>query len=107
MVLATVYVLGMAQILVFGGRALADRAAAVIVVGTALAMTAALGLKYALSPISSDQSDYRGPAGALGLAALVLAAVVPRRVFSAPLRKGVEWPEYGLQVLLRRSCSGC
>lgn len=100
-ILATVYVLGMAQILVFGGRALADRAAAVIVVGTALAMSAALGLKYALSSHNPAISlIIAGLAGALGLAALVLAAVVPRRAFSAPLRKGVEWAEYGLQALV-------
>ncbi|MGV7852836.1 type VII secretion integral membrane protein EccD, partial [Mycobacterium kansasii] len=42
-ILGTVIVLGIAAILVLGGRALEDRAAAVIVVATALAMTAALG----------------------------------------------------------------
>ena len=98
-VLATVFVLGIAAILVLGGRALADRAAAVTVVGTALAMCAALGLKYALS--SHDRAVSLIMAGlivALGLAALVIAAVVPRRAFSAPFRKLVEWSEYGLQV---------
>lgn len=98
-VLATAFVLGIAAILVLGGRALTDRAAAVTVVGTALAMSAALGLKYALS--SHDRSISLIVAGlivALGLAALVIAAVVPRRVFSAPFRKIVEWTEYALQV---------
>jgi type VII secretion integral membrane protein EccD len=98
-VLATVFVLCVAAVLVLGGRALADRAAAVTVVGTALAMCAALGLKYALS--SHDRAVSLIVAGlivALGLAGLVVAAVVPRRAFSAPFRKLVEWTEYALLV---------
>jgi hypothetical protein len=37
---------------------------------------------------------------ALGLSALVVAAVVPRRVFSATFRKVVEWLDYALQFLI-------
>ena len=100
-ILATVFVLGIALILVLGGRALADRAAAVTVVGTALAMSGALGLKYALSSHNPAISlIVAGLAAALGLAALVVAAVVPQRAFSAPLRKGVEWSEYALLALV-------
>lgn len=98
-VLSTVFVLGVAAILVLGGRALADRAAAVTVVGTALAMCAALGLKYALASHDRVVSlIVAGLIAALALAGLVIAAVVPRRAFSAPFRKLVEWAEYGLQV---------
>ncbi|GAA2428896.1 type VII secretion integral membrane protein EccD [Mycolicibacterium llatzerense] len=97
--LATGFVLGIALILVFGGRALDDRAAAVTVVGTALAMSAALGVKYALSSHNPTVSlIVAGLVAALGLSALVIAAVVPRRAFSAPVRKGIEWFEYALQA---------
>ena len=100
-ILGTVFVLGIAAILVLGGRALEDRAAAITVVGTALAMTAALGLKYALSSHNPTVSFIVGGIIiAVGLAALVIAAVVPRRPFSAPFRKLVEWLEYGLQFLV-------
>lgn len=98
-VLATAFVLGVAAILVFAGRALADRTAAITVVGTALTMCAALGLKYAVP--SHDRTIsliVAGLFGALGVAVLVIAAIVPRREFSAPFRKLVEWTEYGLQV---------
>lgn len=99
--LATVYVLALAAILVFRGRSFDDRTAAVTVVATAFAMSTALGLKYALS--SHDPRVSLLIAGlvlALGLSAVVVAAVVPQRVFSAPLRKGVEWLDYTLQVLI-------
>lgn len=98
---STVFVLGIALILVLGGRALDDRAAAVTVVGTALVMSGALGLKYALSSHNSAVSlIVAGLVAALGLSALVVAAVVPRRQFSAPLRKGIEWFEYVLTFLV-------
>ncbi|VAZ69613.1 ESX-5 secretion system protein EccD5 [Mycobacterium kansasii] len=100
-ILGTVFVLGIAAILVLGGRALKDRAAAVTVVATALAMTAALGLKYALSSHNPTISLIISTLIiAVGLAALVIAAVVPQRPFSAPFRKLVEWLEYGLQFLV-------
>lgn len=64
-------------------------------------MTAALGLKYALSSHNPTVSFIVGGIIiAVGLAALVIAAVVPRRPFSAPFRKLVEWLEYGLQFLV-------
>ncbi|MCP9276915.1 type VII secretion integral membrane protein EccD [Mycolicibacterium arenosum] len=100
-VLATVFVLGIATILVFRGRDFTDRVAAVTVVATALAMAVALGLRYVW--VSHDPVMSLGMAMgamALGFAALVVAAVVPARVFSAPFRKGVEWVSYGLQVLV-------
>lgn len=100
-ILGTVYVLGIAAILVLGARALEDRTAAVTVVGTALAMTAALGLKYALSTDNPTISlIIGGIIIAVGLTALVIAAVVPQRPFSAPFRKLVEWLEYGLLFLV-------
>lgn len=100
-VLATGFVLGIAAILVLGARALDDRAAAVTVVGTALAMAAAVDLKYALTSHDPTVSVIMaGLVVALGLAALVIAAVVPRRAFSAPFRKIVEWTEYGLIALV-------
>lgn len=100
-ILATVFVLGVAAILVLGARSLDDRTAAVTVVGTALAMTAALGLKYALTTHNPLVSlIVGGLILALGLAALVIASVVPQRPFSAPFRKLVEWLEYLLQFLV-------
>lgn len=100
-ILGTAFVLGIATILVLGGRALDDRAAAVTVVGTALAMAAALGLKYALSAHNPTIAlIICGLIMALGLAALIIAAVVPQRPFSAPFRKLVEWFEYGLIFLV-------
>lgn len=100
-ILGTVFVLGIAAILVLGGRALDDRAAAVTVVSTALAMTAALGLKYALSSHNPTISlIIGGLIISVGLAALVIAAVVPQRPFSAPFRKLLEWLEYLLQFLV-------
>jgi type VII secretion integral membrane protein EccD len=100
-ILGTAFVLGIAAILVLGGRALTDRAAAVTIVGTALAMAAALGLKYALSSHNPTISlIVGGLIIAMGLAALVIAAVVPQRPFSAPFRKLVEWLEYLLQFLV-------
>lgn len=99
--LATVYVLTLAAILVFRGRSFADRATALTVVSTAFAMSTALALKYALTSPDSWVSLVVGAVVmALGLAAVVAAAVVPRRVFSAPFRKGVEWLDYGMQVLI-------
>ena len=100
-ILATVFVLGVAAILVLGARSLDDRTAAVTVVGTALAMTAALGLKYALTTHNPLVSlIVGGLILALGLAALVIASVVPQRPFSAPFRTLVEWLEYLLQFLV-------
>ncbi|OBI24303.1 type VII secretion integral membrane protein EccD [Mycolicibacter sinensis] len=99
--LGTVFVLMLAAILVFRGRSFADRMAAVTVVATAFVMSTALGLKYAL--LSNDPRMSLLIAGlivALGVSALVAAAVVPQRPFSAPFRKGVEWLDYGLQVLI-------
>jgi type VII secretion integral membrane protein EccD len=98
--LTTVYVLMLAAILVFRGRSFDDRATAVTVVATAFAMSTALGLKYAVSFHDARMSLLiAGLVLALGLAALVVAAVVPQRVFSAPFRKAVEWVDYLLQFL--------
>lgn len=99
--LATVYVLALSAILVFRGRSFADRATAVTVVATAFAMSTALGLKYALASHDPWMSLLIAAVVlGLGLAAVVTAAVVPQRVFSAPFRKGVEWLDYLLQVLV-------
>lgn len=99
--LTTIYVLTLAAILVFRGRSFDDRATALTVVSTAFVMSTALALKYALSSPDSRMSLVIAAAiVALGLAAVVAASVVPRRVFSAPFRKGVEWLDYGMQVLI-------
>lgn len=99
--LATLYVLALAAILVFRGRSFDDRVTAITVVATAFTMSTALGLKYALSSHDPRMSLLIAAAVlTLGLSAVVVAAVVPQRVFSAPLRKGVEWLDYGLQVLI-------
>ncbi|WP_204079390.1 type VII secretion integral membrane protein EccD [Mycobacterium riyadhense] len=99
--LSTIYVLTLAAILVFRGRSFDDRATALIVVSTAFAMTTALALKYALGSHDSRMSlVIAAVVLALGLSAVLVAAVVPRRVFSAPFRKGVEWLDYGMQVLI-------
>ncbi|MFV1504249.1 type VII secretion integral membrane protein EccD [Mycobacterium kansasii] len=99
--LSTIYVLILAAILVFRGRSFDDRATALTVVSTAFAMSTALALKYALTSADSRMSVLIGAAVvALGLSAVVAASVVPRRVFSAPFRKGVEWLDYGMQVLI-------
>lgn len=99
--LATVYVLILAAILVFTGRAFGDRAQAITVVGTALVMTTVLAVKYAVVP-NDARMNYIMAAAILGLgiAGLIIAATVPRRAFSPPFRKVVEWLEYGLIVLV-------
>lgn len=99
--LTTIYVLTLAAILVFRGRSFDDRTTALTVVSTAFAMSTALALKYALtSPDSRMSVLISGAIVVLGLSAVVAASVVPRRVFSAPFRKGVEWLDYGMQVLI-------
>lgn len=99
--LAILFVAIIAAVLIFRGRAFADPTPAVLVVATGLAMVTAVGIKYALG--------YQNPwvsiciAGAvfgLGMAALIIAAVVPRRVFSPVIRKMIEWVEYALTVLI-------
>jgi type VII secretion integral membrane protein EccD len=99
--LASIYVLTIAAVLVFRGRSLDDRIAALTVVTTAFTMSAALGLKYALSSQNPVMSVVVAALlAALGMSALFVASVVPSRMFSAPFRKGVEWLDYGLQVLI-------
>ncbi|MDP7707375.1 type VII secretion integral membrane protein EccD [Mycobacterium sp. TY815] len=99
--LATVYTLMLALVLVFRGRSFADRAASITVVATAFTMAAGVSVKYAAT--STDPLFSLASAAfvlSLGLAALLVAAVVPRRVFSAPFRKAVEWLDYALQVCI-------
>jgi type VII secretion integral membrane protein EccD len=99
--LTTVYVLILAAVLVFRGRSFADRATAVTVVATAFGMCVALGLKYALCSYEPWMSLLSAALVLLlGLSAVLVAAVVPQRVFSAPFRKVVEWLDYALQVLI-------
>jgi type VII secretion integral membrane protein EccD len=99
--LTTVYVLMLAAVLVFRGRSFDDRATAVTVVATAFAMSTGLAVKYAVSSHDSRMSLLIAALVlALGVSALVVAAVVPRRVFSATFRKVVEWLDYALQFLI-------
>ncbi|MBV8346728.1 MAG: type VII secretion integral membrane protein EccD, partial [Mycolicibacterium sp.] len=103
--LSTAYVLILAATLVLGGRAFADRLQAIIVVATALVMTALVIVKYALWWHSPSMCLAAGGAGlALGVAGLVIAAVVPRHVFSPLFRKLVEWLEYVLIVSVPVIC---
>jgi len=99
--LSTAYVLVLAAVLVLGGRAFADRVQACIVVASALVMTALVVVKYALwwhsPPVCLGAA---GAVLALGVAGLVLAAVVPHHVFSPVFRKAVEWLENTLIVLV-------
>ena len=99
--LSTAYVLILAAVLVLGGRAFADRVQACIVVATALVMATLVIVKYALWWHSSAMClAAAGALMALGVAGLLLAAVVPHHVFSPVFRKVVEWVEYGLIVLV-------
>jgi type VII secretion integral membrane protein EccD len=99
--LSTGYVLIIAAILVLGGRAFADRLQAIIVVATALVMTALVVIRYAVWWHSPTMCLAAGAAIlTLGLLGLVIAAVVPRHVFSPLFRKLIEWTEYVLIVLV-------
>lgn len=97
--LQLVFVAALAAILVLRGRAFTDATQAVIVVATGLMMPTAAAVKYALAQHNTVLSLAVG-AGLLllGASALVVAAVVPARVFSPILRKAVEWAEYALVV---------
>ncbi|MBU8819269.1 type VII secretion integral membrane protein EccD [Mycolicibacterium goodii] len=95
--LSTVYVLGVATILVLAGRALADRVQAMILVGTALTMAVIVAATYVRAePTAVMSLAMAGAVLALGVASLLVVAVVPRRVFSPLFRKLVEWLEYVL-----------
>ena len=95
------YVLMVAAILVLGGRAFADRTQACIIVAAALTMPVVVAVKYALWWRSPAAYLAAGAAVlTLGVVGVVLAAVVPRHVFSPPFRKAVEWLEYALIVLV-------
>jgi len=103
--LSDVYVAVLAGALVLGGRAFADRAQACIVVATALGMVTLAAVKHAVW--------FHTPAACLAAAALVLslaaagwalAVAVPAKVFSALLRKLVEWCEYALIVAVIPVC---
>ncbi len=99
--LATVFVGLIAALLVFWGRAFADPVPAVVVVGTALAMVAAVCIKFAV--VLHNPWLSIGLAAAVvgvGVAALLIAAIVPRRTFSPVVRKAVEWFDNVLTVLL-------
>jgi hypothetical protein len=99
--LSTGYVLIVAAILVLGGRSFADRLQAIIVVATALVMTTLVAVKYAVWWHSPTMCLAAGAAIlALGIMGLVIAAVVPRHVFSPLFRKLIEWAEYTLIVLV-------
>ena len=99
--LATLYVLIIAAILVFRGRAFAYRVQAIIVVATGLVMLAVTVSKYALAWDSAAVGYWTaGITMAFGVLALVIAAAVPARVFSPVFRKLVEWFEYVLIVLV-------
>jgi type VII secretion integral membrane protein EccD len=99
--LATVFVAVVAAVLVFRGRAFADPVPAVVVVATALTMMAAVSIKYAVVVHNPWLSiALAGGVALVGLAALMIAAIVPRRSFSPVFRKAVEWIEYLLTVLV-------
>lgn len=99
--LATGYVLIVAAVLVLGGRAFADRLQAIIVVATALAMSTLVAVRYATWWHSPTVCLVAGAAIlAVGVMGLVVAAVVPRHVFSPLFRKLIEWVEYTLIVLV-------
>ncbi len=99
--LATVFVAVVAAVLVFRGRAFADPFPAVVVVATALAMVAAVSIKYAVVVHNPWLSiGLAAAVASVGLAALLIAAIVPRRSFSPVFRKAVEWVEYLLTVLI-------
>ena len=99
--LATALVGVLSIILVLRGRALTDRRQAIIIVATGLAMATAVAVKYALGselPVMSV-AVAAGVAG-LVVMGLVVAAVVPPRVFSPTFRKVVEVTHYVLVVLV-------
>jgi ESX secretion system protein EccD len=97
--LQLVFVSALAALLVLRGRAFTDRTQAVIVVATGLLMPTAAAVKYALAEHNTILSLVVA-AGvlALGVSALMIAAVVPAHVFSPVFRKIVEWAEYALVV---------
>jgi type VII secretion integral membrane protein EccD len=97
--LATVYVGILAIILVLRGRALTDRAQAIVIVATGLAMATGVAVKYALLSTQPWVSLAAAAVVALlGVSGLVVAAAVPPRVFSPTFRKVVEFIEYPLVV---------
>lgn len=104
--LSTVYVLMLATILVLAARAFADRAQAMIMVATGLIMMAAVGVTYAKAHAMDPwwSVTMAGAVLALGSSALVIAAVVPKHVFSPLFRKLVEWLEYALIALIPPLC---
>lgn len=104
--LATVYVLMLATILVLAARAFADRVQAIILVATGLIMMAAVGLTYVRANGSGPGWSVAIAAAVLllGVGALVIAAVVPKHVFSPLFRKLVEWLEYALIALVPPLC---
>ena len=98
-VLATVYVVIVATILVLRGRAFTTRTQAVLIVVTGLAMYAAVAVKYTLVWDSAAVSYWvAGLILGLGALGLIIAATVPRHSFSPVFRKVVEWLEYLLVV---------
>ncbi len=104
--LSTVYVLILATILVLAARAFADRVQAMIIVATGLIMMAAVGITYAKAHAANPgwSLTIAGAVLALGSSALVIAAVVPKHVFSPLFRKLVEWLEYVLIALIPPLC---
>lgn len=103
--LTTVYVLMMATILVLAARAFADRVQAMILVAAALTMMVLVGITYVRASHTVWMSvAIAGGVLALGMSALIVAAVVPKHVFSPLFRKLVEWLEYALIVLIPPLC---
>ena len=100
-VLATVYIVVVATILVLRGRAFTTRTQAVLVVATGLAMYAAVAVRYTLVwPSAAVSYSVAGLLLALGVLGLIIAATVPARSFSPVFRKVVEWLEYLMVVLV-------
>lgn len=97
--LATLYVVILAAILVFRGRAFTSRVQAVIVVAAGVTMLGVAAAKYALAWDNAVVCYWVAAVLlAIGMLGLILATVVPARVFSPVFRKLVEWCEYALIV---------
>ena len=97
--LVLLYVGILSVMLVLRGRALTDRAQAILIVATGLSMATAVAVKYALASHQPWISlAVAAGVALLGVAGLVVAAVVPPRAFSPTFRKVVEFVEYPLVV---------
>ncbi len=98
-VVATVYIVVVASILVLRGRAFTTRTQAVVVVSAGLAMYGVVAVRYTLVwPTAAVSYAVAGLILGLGVLGLIIAAVVPQRSFSPVFRKVVEWLEYLMVV---------